>query len=85
LHNKADEYNIQVDKYENNWIAWDNSELTLERRIQRRNILKDHVLNLGYTIPKDSTEHMLKILDNQKDMFKKRLDIKKMIRIKHAK
>jgi radical SAM superfamily enzyme YgiQ (UPF0313 family) len=84
LHNKADEYNIQVDKYENNWIAWDNQELTLEKRIQRRNILKDHVLNLGYTIPMDSTEHMLKILDNQKDMFKKRLKLKKMIRIKNA-
>jgi hypothetical protein len=62
----------------------DNPELTLEKRIQRRHILKEHVLKLGYTIPNDSTEHMLKILDNQKEMFEKRLTIKKMMRIKNA-
>jgi radical SAM superfamily enzyme YgiQ (UPF0313 family) len=84
LYNKAKEYNIELDKYENNWVAWDNEDLTLEKRIQRRNILKDHVLNLGYKIPIDSTEHMLKILDNQQDMFNKRLKIKKMIRLKNG-
>lgn len=84
LYNNSKQFNIEVDKYENNWIAFDNLELTLERRIQRRHILKDHVLKVGYTIPVDSTEHMLKILDNNKDMFEKRLTIKKMIRIKNA-
>ena len=77
LYNKAKEYNIEVDKYENNWIAWDNEDLTLEKRIKRRHMLKDHVLNLGYTIPMDSSEHMLSILDNQQEMFNKRLKIKK--------
>jgi hypothetical protein len=62
----------------------DNPELTLKNRIQRRHLLKEHVLNLGYTIPVDSTEHMLTILDNNKDMFEKRLTIKKMMRIKNA-
>ena len=85
LHNNSEQFNIEVDKYENNWIALDNPELTLEKRIQRRHILKDHVLKLGYTIPDDSSEHMLTILDNNKDMFEKRLTIKKMIRIKNAK
>jgi hypothetical protein len=84
LYNNSKQFNIEVDKYENNWIALDNPELTLEHRIQRRHILKDHVLKLGYTIPVDSTEHMLTILDNNKDMFEKRLTIKKMIRIKNA-
>ena len=83
LHNKAKEYNIEVDKYENNWIAWDNKDLTLEKRIQRRHILKDHVLNLGYTILVDNGEHMLKILDSQQDMFNKRLEVKKMIRLRN--
>lgn len=83
LHNNAKEYNIQVDKYENNWVALDNEELTLEKRIQRRHMLKDHVLNLGFSIANDSTEHMLKILDDNKDLFEKRLKIKKMIRIKN--
>jgi len=85
LYNNSKQFNIEVDKYENNWIALDNPELTLEHRIQRRHILKDHVLKLGYSIPVDSTEHMLTILDNNKDMFKQRLTIKKMIRIKNAK
>ena len=84
LYNNSIQFNIEVDKYENNWIALDNPELTLEKRIQRRYHLKEHVLKLGYTIPVDSTEHMLTILDNNKDMFKKRLTIKKMMRIKNA-
>jgi radical SAM superfamily enzyme YgiQ (UPF0313 family) len=83
LYNNAKEYNIEVDKYENNWVAWNNQDLTLEKRIQRRNILKEHVLNLGYTIPVDSSEHMLKILDDQTNMFNKRLKLKKMIRLKN--
>jgi radical SAM superfamily enzyme YgiQ (UPF0313 family) len=84
LYNNAKQLNIEVDKYENNWIAMDNPELTLERRIQRCHILKEHVLKLGYTIPVDSTEHMLAILDKNREMFEKRLAIKKMIRIKNA-
>jgi radical SAM superfamily enzyme YgiQ (UPF0313 family) len=83
LHNDAKKYNIEVDKYENNWIAWDNQSLTLEKRIQRRGILKDHVLNLGYKIPVDSAEHILKFLDDKKNMFNKRLEIKKMIRLRN--
>ena len=83
LYINAKQFNIEVDKYENNWIALDNPELTLEKRIQRRHILKEHVLKLGYTIPNDSAEHMLKILDNQKEMFATRRKIKKMIRIKN--
>ena len=84
LYNNAKQFNIEVDKYENNWVAFDNATLTLERRIQRRNILKEHVLKLGYNISVDSADHMLKILETQKDMFEKRLTIKKMIRIKNA-
>lgn len=84
LYNNSKQLNIEVDKYENNWVAFDNPTLTLEKRIQRRHQLKDHVLSLGYTMPADSTEHMLAILDNNKDMFEKRLAIKKMMRIKNA-
>jgi radical SAM superfamily enzyme YgiQ (UPF0313 family) len=82
LFRTAAEYNIVLDKYENNWEALDNPELTLERRLQRRTELKQHVVNLGYQLPNDSTEHMIKILDNNLEMFNKRLNIKKMIRLK---
>ena len=85
LYNNSKQFNIEVDKYENNWVALDNPELTLKNRLKRRHMLKDHVLRLGYTIPIDSTEHMLKILDNNTDMFETRLKIKKMIRIKNEK
>jgi radical SAM superfamily enzyme YgiQ (UPF0313 family) len=85
LFNSAEEENIVLDKYENNWIALDNPELTLSKRIQRRQTLKEHVLNLGYQISKDSSDHMMQILNNNKEMFDKRLMIKKMIQIKNAK
>jgi radical SAM superfamily enzyme YgiQ (UPF0313 family) len=83
LYYRAKEFNIEVDKHENNWVALDNPELTLENRIERRHKLKDHVLKLGYSIPDDSSEHMLQILSDQKDMFETRRKIKKMIRIKN--
>jgi radical SAM superfamily enzyme YgiQ (UPF0313 family) len=82
LFNNAEQSNIILDKYENNWEALDNPDLTLERRLQRRNELKQHVVDLGYQLPNDSTEHMIKILDNNLEMFNKRRDIKKMIRLK---
>jgi len=83
LYNNSKQFNIEVDKYENNWVAFDNPTLTLEKRIQRRHILKKHVLDLGYTIPVDSTEHMLTILDNNKDMFETRRKLKRMIQVKN--
>ena len=85
LFNNAEQSNIILDKYENNWIALDNPELTLTKRIERRYALHEHLLKLGYQIPNDSTEHMMQILIDNNEMFDKRLAIKKMIRIKNAK
>ena len=85
LYYHADEHNIELDKYENNWVALDNPKLTLEERLSRRKKLKDHVIALGYYLKKDSTENMMEILENNKEMFNKRTQIKKMIRIKNAK
>ena len=84
LYYNAKQLNLEVDKYEINWVALDNPTLTLERRMQRRQILKDHVLKLGFAIPDNSTTHMLQVFDEQKEMFKSRLDIKRMIRIKNG-
>jgi radical SAM superfamily enzyme YgiQ (UPF0313 family) len=85
LYNTAEQSNILIDKYENNWVALDNPELTLTKRIQRRQILHEHLLKLGYNVPKDSTEHMMQILKDNKEMFDKRLAIKKLMRIRNAK
>lgn len=40
-----------------NWILDDN---TLDERIKRRKRLKDHVMELGYSIPKDNHEKVIK-------------------------
>ena len=82
LFKTAAEYNIVLDKYENNWEALDNPDLTLERRLQRHVELKQHVVSLGYQLSNHSADHMIKILDNNLEMFNKRLNIKKMIRLK---
>lgn len=82
LHYQAKEFNIELDKYENNWIAWDNPELTLEKRLQRREILKDHVEKLNYRLSRDGSEHMIKLLEERKEMFDSRIKLKKMIRLK---
>lgn len=84
LHKQAGELHIELDKYENNWVALDNIDLTLEKRMHRRAQLKKHLLDHGYHLNRDSTEHMMQILDNNKEMFKKRLEVKRMIRIKNV-
>jgi radical SAM superfamily enzyme YgiQ (UPF0313 family) len=85
LFNTAEQSNIVIDKYENNWVALDNPELTLSKRIQRRQALHEHLLKLRYNVPKDSTEHMMQILKDNLEIFDKRLAIKKLIRIENAK
>jgi radical SAM superfamily enzyme YgiQ (UPF0313 family) len=83
LYHNADLYNIELDKYENNWIAKDNLDLTLEKRLHRRTMLKQHLESLDYAIS-DSTEHVLKILNSNREMFKKRHELKHLIKIKQA-
>jgi radical SAM superfamily enzyme YgiQ (UPF0313 family) len=83
LYYQADELNLELDKYENNWVALDNPDLTLDKRLERRAKLKQHLLDSGYHLRRDSTEHMMQILDNKKEMFKKRLELKKIIKIKN--
>jgi radical SAM superfamily enzyme YgiQ (UPF0313 family) len=84
LYKNAKLHNIEIDKFENNWLALDNQDLTLEKRLQRRTILKDHLDKLGYRLSRDTSEHMLQILDENKALFQTRLHIKKMLRIRNA-
>lgn len=84
LFNGSHEFNIQLDKHENNWIALDNESLTLEERLRRRNHAKEYVLSLGYKIPDDNQDSILEILKTHMPVFNQRNKIKKMIRIKEA-
>ena len=62
-----------------------NQDLTFEKRLHRRNALKLHLEHLGYKLGIDSAEHMLKILKEHVPTFEKRLQLKKMLKIKSAK
>ena len=83
LYHRAELYNIELDKYENNWIARDNPELTLEKRLHRRTALKQHLESLHFPM-EDSAEHVLKILNSNQEMFKKRHELKRLIKIKQT-
>jgi radical SAM superfamily enzyme YgiQ (UPF0313 family) len=85
LFSNAKKYNIELDKHENNWIAYNNPELTLAERIRRRHAAKDHVLTLGYKLNQDETIDMLHILDKHIPKFEKRNTLKKLIKIKALK
>jgi radical SAM superfamily enzyme YgiQ (UPF0313 family) len=85
LYKDAKNLNIELDKYENNWVALDNLELTLEERLARRVKLKKHLVELDYNLNKDSTEHMMEVLENNVNLFNKRTQLKKMIRLKALK
>ena len=82
LYKEAEKNNIIIDKYENNWVALDNPDLTLERRLQRRHLLDKHLIDLGY-YQSNANEHMMKILYNNLEMFNHRNTIKKMMRFKN--
>jgi radical SAM superfamily enzyme YgiQ (UPF0313 family) len=85
LYNNAKEYNIELDKFENNWVANDNPTLTLTKRIQRVKLAMQYTKELGYITSQKANEHILQTLDNNLEMFNKRLTIKKMIKIKNEK
>jgi radical SAM superfamily enzyme YgiQ (UPF0313 family) len=82
LYKNAVDLGIELDQHENNWVAHNNPTLTLERRIERRSEIKQHVLSLGYRFERDTTEHMLKVLENNLEKFNTRLKLKKLIKIK---
>lgn len=82
LFNNAKEWKIELDKYENNWMALQNPNLTLQERIKRRKFLKEYVLSLGYNISNDESTNMLDILEKHIPEFEKRNKIKTMIKIK---
>lgn len=84
LYKEADALGIDLDTYENNWIALENPDLTLQERLDRRKKLKQHLLDNGYSLRRDSTEHMLQIVENNLPMLNKRTEIRKRYRIQNA-
>jgi radical SAM superfamily enzyme YgiQ (UPF0313 family) len=79
LFNQASDMHIELDKYEYNWVAHDNLELTLEERLRRHHALTDHLRALGYSLNDD---HEVKVIEKNKDMLQKRLEIKKKFALK---
>jgi hypothetical protein len=81
LYNRAQEYHIELDKYENNWVNYNNPSLTIEERIRRRKYAAEYATKLGYKF-EDSTKTIIDMLENQLPLFNKRNKLKKMIEIK---
>ena len=82
LYDRASELNIILDpKNENNWICTDNPTLTLAERIRRAEQAKQLVKDLGYQSTQ-VTHDLLTFLKTNSEMFEKRLDIIKTIKIK---
>lgn len=81
LYNRANEWHIELDKYENNWISLDNPELTIEERIRRRNYAAEYAKKLGYKFS-DHTETIIKMIEQQIPIFNKRNKLKRLIEIK---
>ena len=80
----AHDLNIELDKYENNWIAKDNPDLTLAERIRRVKIARDYIRSLGYYV-NNYNDGMLDILETQLPIYEKRNKIKQMMQIKEVK
>lgn len=78
LFKQADTYNIQLDKWENNWIAHDNPALDVDERINRRRVLIEHLRKLEYTI-RDVSDEVFSMLEDKRDYLKKRQIIMKKI------
>lgn len=77
------EYYIEIDDYENNWIAHDNPILTLEERIRRLRVMREYIIGLGYS-SNNSSDGLISLIEQQLPKFEKRNKLKKMIRIKNA-
>jgi radical SAM superfamily enzyme YgiQ (UPF0313 family) len=84
LFNNAKEYNIELDKYENNWVAHNNPSLTVSERLRRVQYAKDYVRNLGF-FASDKSDGILSMIERQIPTFEKRNKIKQMIRLKEMK
>jgi radical SAM superfamily enzyme YgiQ (UPF0313 family) len=83
LYNNANEYNFELDKYENNWISHDNINLTIGERIRRVRYATEFVHKLGY-VANDSSSGILSILERQMPTFEQRNRIKKKINLSRA-
>ena len=84
LYTNANEYHIEVDNYENNWIAHDNPTLTLEERLRRLRVMREYVIGLGYST-NSSSAGVIAMIEQQLPKFEKRNKIKNMIRLKEIK
>ena len=82
LQINAEANGIDLDKHENNWIAWNNEELTLRERLRRRKELITTCVELGYpSATQEQSDHneLLKDFESRMELFDKRIKIRKKI------
>jgi hypothetical protein len=83
LYNHAEELHIDLDKYENNWMALDNPDLTLERRLTRRQELADHLNALGYYF-NNGNDGLANLLKKNLEKFNLRRKLRKKFIMKQV-
>lgn len=81
LYDNAHRFRIELDHYENNWVALDNPELTLAVRLSRVRRLETHLKELGYDVY-DINQSTLDGLENNLPKFETRNKVKKIIKLK---
>jgi radical SAM superfamily enzyme YgiQ (UPF0313 family) len=84
LYDMAHDLDIDLDRQENNWIAHQNLELTLEERIRRRHYAKDFAEKLGYSTEGNNDNFIKEYLVRNLDALNKRTKIRKILRIKQS-
>lgn len=84
LYDSAHRYNIELDEFENNWMANDNPELTLRERIDRLKYLETYLIELGYN-PSMLGKNFIENLEKNLERFNTRNKVKKIIKLKEVK
>lgn len=85
LYKNAAYYNIELDTHENNWIAYNNEELTLSERLWRREYARKYATELGYTLSPDMHGAFLESLKKMYPVFEQRNKVKKLIKLTQQK
>lgn len=81
LYDNAILHNIELDFNENNWINYDNLNLTIKERIRRREEFCKHIDNLGFKLFSDVDPSFAMIKDKE-EYLTKREKLRKLIKIK---
>lgn len=83
LYADAERLKIELDENENNWLCYDNSDLTIQERIRRTDEARAVAKQCGYEAPLHQ-HNLIEYLKLNANRFETRMKIKKMIKMKQV-